>query len=286
MSHPPKALIIGRPVKHARSPLIHQFWLRELGLEGSYERQEVMPGAVAAVLRELPAQGFRGGNITVPHKEEAFAACDDLTDVAKAAGAVNTVWFEAGRLCGDNTDGTGFVAHLDQIHPEWDANRPNIVILGAGGAARGLLVPLIDRNPASITLTNRSAERAEILVADIRKARPKAEIHIVPWENRGLALAKADLLINSTSLGMNGQPPLDIDLMPLPASAIVADIVYVPLETPLLVAARARGLKTLDGLGMLLHQAVPGFERWFGVKPRVTDALRQHILADLAPKAP
>lgn len=291
MSHPPKAptpkaLIIGRPVKHARSPLIHQFWLRELGLEGHYERQEVMTGAVAAVLRELPAQGFRGGNVTVPHKEEAFAACDDLTDVAKAAGAVNTVWFEAGRLCGDNTDGTGFVAHLDQTYPAWDADRPEIVILGAGGAARGLLVPLIDRNPASVTLTNRSAERAEILAADIRKARPKAEIRIVSWADRGAVLAKTDLLINSTSLGMNGQPPLDIDLAPLPSSAIVADIVYVPLETPLLAAARARGLRTLDGLGMLLHQAVPGFERWFGVKPQVTEALRQHILADLAPKAP
>lgn len=286
MSHPPKALIIGRPVKHARSPLIHQFWLSELGLEGSYERQEVMPGAVEAILRELPARGFRGGNVTVPHKEEAFAACDDLTDVAKAAGAVNTVWFEKGRLCGDNTDGTGFVAHLDQTYPGWAENRPDILILGAGGAARGLMVPLIDRNPGTITLTNRSAERAEILAADIRKARPDAEIRVIPWEMRGAALVKTALLINSTSLGMNGQPPLDIDPAALPSNAIVADIVYVPLETPLLAAARARGLKTLDGLGMLLHQAVPGFERWFGVKPRVTEALRQHILADLVPKAP
>jgi len=198
---------------------------------------------------------------------------------------VNTFWFEGDTLCGDNTDGLGFVAHLDQTHPGWGSLPPRILLLGAGGAARGLVLPLLDRNPASIALSNRSEERAEVLIADIRKERPDAPLEIVSWENRSTALSGVDLLINTTSLGMNGQPPLEIDLSVLPAHAIVADIVYVPLETPLLKAARERGLRTLDGLGMLLHQAVPGFERWFGVKPVVTPELRARIVADLLPKA-
>lgn len=284
MPNPPKALIIGRPVKHARSPLIHAFWLEKLGMAGAYERADVMPGAVNAFLRELPARGFAGGNVTVPHKEEAFAACDRVSDIARAVRAVNTFWFEGEALCGDNTDGLGFVAHLDQVHPGWESLRPRILILGAGGAARGLVLPLLDRNPASIAVSNRSAGRAEALIADIRKERPGAALETVSWENRSVALPGVDLLINTTSLGMNGQPPLEIDLSALPAHAVVADIVYVPLETPLLKAARERGLRTLDGLGMLLHQAVPGFERWFGVKPVVTPELRAHIVADLLPK--
>jgi shikimate dehydrogenase len=285
MPNSPKALIIGRPVKHARSPLLHAFWLRELGIPGAYERAEIMPGAVSAFLKELPAQGFVGGNVTVPHKEEAFAACDRLSDVAKAVRSVNTFWFEDGKLCGDNTDGMGFVAHLDQTYPGWNAARPRILLLGAGGAARGLMIPLLARDPASILVTNRSAARAKALVADIQAVCPQASLETIPWDEKAAALATIDLVINTTSLGMTGQPPVDLDLTQLPARAIVADIVYVPLETPLLAAARARGLRTLDGLGMLLHQAVPGFERWFGVKPAVSAALRAHIVADLAPKA-
>lgn len=284
MPNPPKALIIGRPVKHARSPLIHAYWLEKLGIPGAYERADVMPGAVKAFLRELPARGFTGGNVTVPHKEEAFAACDRVSDVARAVRAVNTFWFEGDILCGDNTDGLGFVAHLDQCHPGWESLRPRILVLGAGGAARGLILPLLDRNPDSIALSNRSGQRAEALIADIRKGRPEAPLETFSWESRSTALSRVDLLINTTSLGMNGQPPLEIDLTSLPAHAIVADIVYVPLETPLLKAARERGLRTLDGLGMLLHQAVPGFTRWFGVKPVVTPELRAHIVADLLPK--
>lgn len=284
MSIPPKALIIGRPIKHARSPLVHAFWLEKLGITGSYERADIMPGAVKAFLQELPARGFAGGNVTVPHKEEAFAACDRVSDVARAVRAVNTFWFEGDALCGDNTDGIGFVAHLDQVHPGWESSRPRIILLGAGGAARGLILPLLDRNPASIVLSNRSSERAEALIADILKERPEAPLKTVSWENRSASLSGADLVINTTSLGMNGQPPLEIDLSMLPAHAIVADIVYVPLETPLLRAARERGLRTLDGLGMLLHQAAPGFARWFGTKPVVTAELRAHIVADLLPK--
>ncbi len=297
MQTPPKAIIIGRPVKHARSPLVHGFWLRELGLAGAYERAEVMPGAVSAYLRELPSRGFVGGNVTVPHKEEAFAACDRVSDAARAVRAVNTFWFEDGKLIGDNTDGIGFVAHLDQVHPgwqvhpHWDAQKPRIslgpriLLLGAGGAARGLILPLLERNPRAIALTNRSRERAEALVDDIRAIRSEAPLDIIDWDNRAQALSDFDLVINTTSLGMDGQPPLDLDLTGLPAQAIVADIVYVPLETPLLKAAAARDLRTLDGLGMLLHQAVPGFARWFGVTPQVTPALRAHLVADLVGRA-
>lgn len=285
MPDAPKAIIIGRPIRHARSPLIHTFWLREAGLSGSYGRAEVLPGAVSAFLRELPERGFVGGNVTVPHKEEAFKACDRVSDAAQAAGAVNTFWFEDGMLVGDNTDGIGFIAHLDQTYPGWDAKKPQILILGAGGAARGLLLPLLDRQPAALVVANRSQTRADALVRDMLNVRPDAPIQTVSWEPTAPAALPFDLVINTTSLGMAGQPPLDIDLSALPANAVIADIVYVPLETPLLAAAAARGLRPLDGLGMLLHQAVPGFARWFGVRPRVTPQLLAHIVADLMPKA-
>lgn len=289
MANIPRAIIIGRPVRHARSPLIHEFWLREAGLDGAYERAEVMPGAVAAFLRELPKRGYIGGNVTVPHKEEAFDACDRVSDAARAARAVNTFWFEEGALMGDNTDGAGFVAHLDQTYPGWAVktsgiSAPNILILGAGGAARGLILPLLDRKPGALVLANRSQARADSLIGDVLKARPDAPITSIPWDRKASAALPFDLVINTTSLGMTGQPALDMDLSMLPPHAIVADIVYVPLETPLLAAAAARGLRTLDGLGMLLHQAIPGFTRWFGVRPSVTTQLRAHIVADLKPK--
>lgn len=281
---PSKALVIGYPVAHARSPLIHGFWLETLGLSGAYERAEVKPGEVAAFLRALPELGYAGGNITVPHKEEAFRTCDHLTDRARAAGAVNTVWFEDGVLWGDNTDGLGFVSHLNQTYPA-RKSAANVLILGAGGAARGLILPLLESGAKSVTVTNRSRERAEALVRDMRSARPDATIDVVDWDARHAAAATADLVVNTTSLGMKGQPPLEIDLSGMLADAIVADIVYVPLETALLAQAQARGLRTLDGLGMLLHQAVPGFEHWFGTTPQVTPALRAHLVADIEKKA-
>lgn len=277
----PKAIIIGYPVKHARSPLIHGFWLETLGIPGAYERAEVKPGEVGAFLRALSPRGYVGGNVTVPHKEEAFAACDQVTEAASNARAVNTFWFEAGALVGDNTDGSGFVAHLDQTHPDWHTPAPRILILGAGGAARGLVTPLLAKGPVEILIANRSRERCEALIGDIHSSRPSAPLGAIDWDKRNDALGGIDLFVNTTSLGMGGQPPLDIALGELPERAVVADIVYVPLKTPLLVAARDRGLRVLDGLGMLLHQAAPGFERWFGVKPEVTSALRDHILADL-----
>lgn len=282
MTNPPKATILGKPVSHARSPVIHGYWLRALGLEGSYDRHEVETGDVAATFSRLRAAGYRGGSVTVPHKEEAFAACDDVSEAARIAGAVNTFWFENGRICGDNTDGSGFIAHLDATHPGWDGQRPNILVIGAGGAARGVVAPLLNRPIGGLTIVNRSSERSRVLAGDITHQRPGSVITVAEWSAIEDLLPTTDILINTTSLGMKGQPPLTLPLERLPSTAIVADIVYVPLETPLLAAARTCGLRTLDGLGMLLHQAVPGFERWFGVKPVVDIALRDHVLADLA----
>jgi shikimate dehydrogenase len=276
-----RALVIGSPIAQSRSPLLHGFWLRQYGIEGSYEREEVRPEDVADFLRNLAVRGIAGCNVTIPNKEPAFRACDRLTERAQALGAVNTVWMEDGLIWGDNTDGIGFVAHLDQTHPGWDQNGPRILILGAGGAARGLALPLLERQPGLIAIANRSPERAETLVADIRAVRPDARLMTVPWQEKAGALEGFDLVINTTSAGMLGKDALDLPLDRASSDAIIADIVYVPLETPLLAEARQRGLKTLDGLGMLLHQAAPGFEKWFGCKPEVSAALRAHIVAHL-----
>lgn len=277
-----RALVIGYPVAQARSPLLHGFWLREYGIAGEYGREEVKPEDVATFLRALPDRGFAGCNVTIPNKEAAFQACTRTTARAAALGAVNTIWFDDGEIWGDNTDGLGFVAHLDAVHPGWDTTNQRILLLGAGGGARGLAMPLLERKPMRLAFSNRSEERLGKLVADLKMVAPEAPVDLVAWDARDAALADFDLVINTTSLGMQGKEPLALDLSRLPAHAIVADIVYVPLETPLLASAKARGLKTLDGLGMLLHQAVPGFEKWFGRKPAVTEALRAHIVAHLA----
>lgn len=279
-----RALVIGSPIEQSRSPLLHGFWLKQYGIEGSYDREEVKPEAVATFLRALPGRGILGCNVTVPDKEPAFRACDELTDRARALGAVNLVWFENGRICGDNTDGIGFVAHLDQEHPGWDAGSPSILVLGAGGAARGLALPLLERRPKRLAISNRSVDRAEALLSDIRAARPDAPVEILDWSEKAEKLPGFDLVINTTSAGMLGKDPLDFPLAKARPGTIIADIVYVPLETPLLAEARSRNLRTLDGLGMLLHQAVPAFERWFGVRPEVSAALRDHIVAHLPVK--
>jgi shikimate dehydrogenase len=272
----PRACIIGHPVAHSRSPMIHTYWLNEMGLSGSYGREDVAPDAIAGFLADLPARGYIGGNVTVPHKEAALAAADSDA-VARAIGAANTVWIESGRLRATNTDVHGFLANLDERAPGWDRSEGTAVVLGAGGAARAVLFGLLQRGFAEIILVNRSADRARLL-ADHFGARIKIAAQA------GEALARASLLVNTTSLGMVGQPPLVIDLTPLPADAVVHDIVYVPLETPLLAAARARGLRAVDGLGMLLHQAVPGFEIWFGGRPLVSAQLRGIIEADVLAK--
>jgi shikimate dehydrogenase len=276
-----RALVIGYPVAQARSPLLHSFWLREYGIEGSYEREEVKPEDVADFLRDLPKRGYAGCNVTIPDKEAAFRACTHTTPRAAALQAVNTIWFENGAICGDNTDGLGFVSHLDAVHPGWETTNRRILLLGAGGGARGLAMPLLERKPVRLAFSNRSADRLGRLIADLHAVASDAPVDIVAWDAKDAALAEFDLVINTTSLGMQGKEALELDLSALPSHAIVADIVYVPLETPLLAAAKARGLRWLDGLGMLLHQAVPGFEKWFGLKPEVTEALRAHIVAHL-----
>ncbi len=272
----PTACVIGWPIKHSRSPIIHRHWLAELGIEGDYVRHAVEPEQAAAFFAALPDGPFVGCNVTVPHKEAAFAAVDQADAVATALGAVNTIWLEHGRRLGSNTDAEGFIANLDQRAPGFDANPGPAIVLGAGGAARAVIWALKERGFAPIHVINRTRDRAEAMAE-----RFGSVVRPAGWEDLPGLLPAASLLVNTTSLGMEGQPPLVIDLAAAPGSLLVTDIVYIPLETPLLAAARTRGLRTVDGLGMLLHQAVPGFERWFGTRPTVTPELRRLILADM-----
>lgn len=272
----PTACVIGWPVKHSRSPIIHRHWLSELRLAGDYVRHPVEPEHAAAFFADFAQGPFVGCNVTVPHKEVAFASVDHADAVATALGAVNTVWLENGRLLGSNTDAEGFVANLDHLAPGFDANPGEAIVLGAGGAARAVIWALKARGFAPIHVINRTRDRAEAMAE-----RFGSDVRAAGWENLPALLPNASLLVNTTSLGMEGQPPLVIDLAAARDDLLVTDIVYIPLETPLLKAARARGLKTVDGLGMLLHQAVPGFERWFGRRPVVTPELRRLILADM-----
>lgn len=274
-----RACVIGHPIAHSRSPLVHGYWLAQHGIDGSYGLEDVAPERIDDFLRGLDDEGYVGANITVPHKEAAFRAAAELDADAAALGAVNTLWYEDGRLHGANTDVYGFLANLDAGEPEWQRALGEAVVLGAGGAARGIIHGLIGRGVDRIMVANRTFERAEALHAQFG---PK--VVAVQWRDMPGLLAGARLLINTTSLGMKGQPPLDIDLSPLSPDAVVTDAVYVPLQTPLLRAAKAMGIATIDGLGMLLHQAVPGFERWFGVRPKVTPELRALVVADLAAK--
>lgn len=280
-----KAFIIGHPIKHSRSPLIHGYWLKEHGIDGSYERIDVAPVNFGDFLDGFQARGFVGGNVTIPHKEAAFAAVARRTERAERLGAVNTLWIESGDVWGDNTDVLGFMDNLDQtLGTGWEQDVDTALVLGAGGAARGIVAGLQDRSLKRILVTNRTRERAEDLVRAL-SGYSAVKLEALAWDELDHGVAQSRLIVNTTSLGMAGQPPLPTDLGQAPKGAIVSDIVYVPLRTPLLAAAEARGLRTVDGLGMLLHQAVPGFERWFGVKPTVTPALRALIVADLEKNA-
>ena len=271
-----KACVIGWPVGHARSPIIHNHWIRTYGLSGSYGRESVEPGSVARFLASLQDRGYAGCNITVPHKEEALGALDHIDPAAEALGAVNTVWLEQGRLLGMNTDVPGFLANLDDTVPEWLGSCRHAVVLGAGGAARGIVYGLVSRGVETITVVNRSSDRADAIASAYPgRVRPAAMADI------GDVLTSADLLVNTTSLGMKGQPPLDLSLDGLKDSGIVADIVYVPLKTALLAQAETRGHRVVGGLGMLLHQAVPGFAHWYGVTPTVTRDLYDLVAADI-----
>ncbi len=273
-----RACVIGHPVSHSRSPLIHGYWLREYKIDGEYVREDVPPAAVGNFLDRL-GEIYVGANVTIPHKEAAFAKLKHPDPVARALGAANTLWFENGVLSGTNTDAHGFLAHLDASLPGWDRRTETALVLGAGGASRSIVYALLERGVARVVIANRSPARAEALAEHFGPGVAVADLASI-----SRALAATDILVNATSLGMKGQPPLELDLAPLKKTATVYDIVYVPLETPLLAAARARGHPVVDGVGMLLHQAVPGFERWFGVRPQVTPALRKLLLADLGEK--
>jgi len=273
----PRACIAGWPVAHSRSPLIHGYWLRSLAVAGQYDRAAVPPGTFVQFAATIGENGLVGANVTVPHKEAAFAVCDKLTANAADLGAVNTLWRENGALCGDNTDIAGFLLNLDEQAPDWRRDAAAAVVIGAGGAARAVISGLLARGVEKIAVVNRTLERAERLAAHFGRMTSAHAPKALPR-----LLERAGLLINSSSLGMAGQPALDIDLSPLRSEAIVVDLVYVPLETPLLAAARSRGLRAVEGLGMLLHQAAPGFERWFGARPSVTAELRALIEADIA----
>lgn len=273
-----RACVIGWPVAHSRSPIIHNYWLKRYGIDGAYTKEGVQPAQLAGFLAAFAKWGLAGANVTLPHKEAALALAAKADEAARAIGAANTLWLdEAGILNASNTDAYGFMTHLSAEAPSWNEGKRPVAVLGAGGAARAILFGLIEAGATKILLANRTQARAEELA---RVFGPR--VVVVPWERRNAALADCGLLVNTTSLGMTGKGPLDIDLGALPQDAMVADIVYSPLETKLLAAARARGNKAVDGLGMLLHQAVPGFERWFSVRPEVTAELRALLVQSLS----
>ncbi len=268
--------VIGWPVGHSRSPRLHGYWIDRLGLDAAYLPLPVRPEDFADCVRALMRMGFAGANVTVPHKEAAFALCDIRDAAAEAIGAVNTLVFRDGKICGSNTDAFGFIENLRQSVPVLP--RGPALVLGAGGAARAVIHALLEAGYTDLRIANRTRARAE----DLCRAFAREGCFLAPldWSQIGPALTDTALLVNTTSLGMNGQPPLEIDLTPLPTDALVTDIVYVPLETPLLAAARTRGNPVVDGLGMLLHQARPGFAAWFDQPglPTVDEGLRRFVL--------
>ena len=269
--------VMGWPIGHSLSPCLHGYWLRRYAVDGAYVPLAVRREHFAGAVRMLPRLGFAGANVTVPHKEAALAAVDEAAGEARRIGAVNTIVVRAdGSLMGWNSDGFGFMENLKAGLAEWNPGLGPAVVLGAGGAARAVCAALVDGGVPELRLVNRTASRAEALAADIG-----GPIEVVSWAERESALDGARLLTNTTTLGMAGSPPLDLALERLPPEAAVTDIVYAPLRTPLLVAAAARGNPTVDGLGMLLHQARPGFAAWFGVEPEVTDEMRAFVLAGM-----
>jgi shikimate dehydrogenase len=272
-----RACVIGWPVEHSRSPLIHRYWLKQYGLAGAYEKEAVKPEDLPAFLGGLEGRGYAGANVTLPHKEAALRLAAVADEAARTIGAANTLWLDgAGRLNASNTDAYGFMTNLNAVAPGWNEGRRPVMVLGAGGAGRAVLHGLLAEGASRILLANRTAGRASELAAAFGPA-----VTVIDWQERNRALSGCGLLVNATSLGMTGKEALDLDLASLPFDAVVADLVYSPLETRLLAAARERRNRAVDGLGMLLHQAVPGFERWFGVRPAVTNDLRAHVAASL-----
>lgn len=269
----PLVAVIGHPIKHSKSPRLHGHWLSKYGIAGHYIPVDLSPENFETGLNALKDLGFVGANVTVPHKEAALAAATTITDRARRIGAANTLILQAdGTWLADNTDGYGFMANLSQNAPDWSATNGPALVLGAGGACRAVIDGLLGANCPQIILTNRSAARAEALASEFGMG-----VETLPWEDRSNPVSDMRLVVNTTSLGMVGQPELEIDLNGLNSTCLVTDLVYTPLETKLLQNAKARGAKTVDGLGMLLHQAVPGFEAWFGRRPEVDDDLREVV---------
>jgi shikimate dehydrogenase len=271
-----RACVIGWPVAHSRSPLIHGYWLKRYGIDGSYVKRPVRPDDVAGFLRGMREEGLAGCNVTIPHKEAAYATAHETMPAARAVGAANTLWFEGDRLVADNTDSIGFMNHLRASAPRFEAGASGVCVLGAGGAARAIVHAFLGAGAREVRIFNPTRDRADAVA---RHFGPRVAAY--DWRDRADRARDAGILVNATSLGMEHGAPLDMDLAVLGDSCVVADLVYVPLVTPLLAAARQRGLVTVDGLGMLLHQATPGFHKWFGVDPEVTDELRALLVADI-----
>jgi shikimate dehydrogenase len=270
-----KAFVVGWPIAHSRSPRIHRFWLKQHGIDGDYLPEAVPPDGIEAFLKNFAAKGYVGGNVTLPHKEAAFRACAVTTAVAGKLEAANTLWLQDGRIHGDNTDVYGFTANLDDRAPEWRTGSTALVI-GAGGASRAVLQALIDAGYKTVSLANRTVSRAEALAKHFGKP-----VTAIGLDQLHRAVPQADLIVNATSAGLHDDGALDVPWRSAKKTAIATDLIYVPLVTPFLHEARDNGLKIVDGLGMLLHQAVPGFERWFGVHPVVDAELRDLIVADI-----
>lgn len=269
-----RAFVMGYPVKHSRSPMLHGYWLKKYAIEGSYEHAEVAPEALDGFFDGFRDAGWVGGNVTVPHKLAVIPHLDRIDAAAEALGAVNTIWWEGDSLVGGNTDWTGVLGNLDELAPGWDRDAGKAVVIGAGGAARAAAYAMKSRGLV-VAFANRTTEKAEGLAAHFGGMTGHG-LDALPWLMRD-----ADILVNTTSLGMHGSPPLELDLATLKPSAVVHDVIYVPLETDLLKQAKARGHRTVDGLGMLLHQAVDGFHHWFGTRPVVTPELRQVLVDDI-----
>jgi shikimate dehydrogenase len=275
--------VMGWPVAHSRSPIIHNYWLSKYELKGAYGLFPVQPGNLDAAIKGMLALGIVGSNVTIPHKVEAMKLMDHVDPLAKRMGAINTIVITPeGQLQGFNNDGFGYIQSLKDANAQWRADAGPIAVLGAGGASRAIVLSLLDQGAKEIRLMNRTQSKAQDLADEFSNDGPyKGAIKVLPWAERQEALESVSLLVNTTNQGMHGQEPLSIDLSHLPAQAMVSDAIYIPLETPLLKAARERGHITVNGLGMLLNQARPAFKAWFGVLPEITPELRQLIVATL-----
>lgn len=275
MNTAPVVAVLGYPIHHSKSPRMHGYWLDQAGVLGYYVPLEIHPDNFEDALKNMPKQGFRGANVTIPHKERALEIADYVSERAKRIGAANTLYFDAdGKIHADNTDGYGFITNLKKGAPEWNAKAGPALVLGAGGAARAILDALITEETPKLYLTNRTKERAQALASEFGDT-----VEVLDWDNKNVVFSEVKTLINTTSLGMNGKGDLGLDFSQLTSAITVTDIVYTPLETDLLKHAKQRGCTCVDGLGMLIYQGIPGFSNWFGVAPKVTDELRELLLS-------